>query len=40
MEDDVVHISLEGIEIMAASEYSDDLTKYFSDMCTRCMVVR
>ena len=32
MEDDVVHISLEGIEIMAASEHSDDLTKYFSDM--------
>ena len=32
MEDDVVHISLEDIEIMDASEYSEDLTKYFSDM--------
>ena len=32
MEDDVVHISLEDIEIMDASEYSEDLTKYFSNM--------
>lgn len=32
MEDDVVHISSEEIEIVDASEYSKDLTEYFSDM--------
>lgn len=32
MEDDVVHISPEDIEIIDASEYSADLTEYFSDM--------
>lgn len=32
MEDDVVHISPEDIEIIDASEYSEDLTEYFSDI--------
>lgn len=32
MEDDVVHIPPEDIEIVGASEYSEDLTEYFSDM--------
>ena len=32
MDDEVVHISPEGIEIIDASEYSEDLTKHFSDM--------
>ena len=32
MENEVVHISPECIEIIDASEYSEDLTKHFSDM--------
>ena len=32
MEDDVVHISPDDIEIVNASEYSEDLTEYFNDM--------
>lgn len=32
MEDDVVHISPEYIEIIDTSEYSEDLTEYFSDI--------
>lgn len=30
--DDVIHISLDDIGIIDASEYSEDLTEYFSDM--------
>ena len=32
MEDNVMHISLENIEIVDASEYCEDLTEYFGDM--------
>lgn len=30
--DDVIHILPDDIEIVDASEYSEDLTEYFSDM--------
>lgn len=30
--DDVIHILPDNIEIVDASEYSEDLTEYFSDM--------
>ena len=30
--DDVIHISPDDIEVIDASEYSEDLTEYFSDM--------
>lgn len=32
MEDNVIHISTEKIEVMDTSEYSENLTEYFSDM--------
>lgn len=32
MDDDVIHISPEDIEIINASEYSEDLTEYFGDI--------
>lgn len=32
MDDNVIHIPQEDIEIIDASEYSEDLTEYFNDM--------